>query len=128
MKCRILPLNESEINRFLATPGLKFVTKDVLPARETDADIISPPEPLILYTTPEDDQAAKDKAIIDQNAQMDRLLDIAREVDGDHKYGALKNNTQREMYLFAKYNVTGSDASRIGELLKPEMKAVLGRE
>jgi hypothetical protein len=128
MKCKILPLNESEINKFLATPGVKFVTKDILPAREVDADVITPPEILILYNTPEDDQAAKDKALIDQEAQMDRLLDIAREVDDDQKYGALKNNTQREIYLFTKYNVSGSDASRIGEMLKPEMKAVLGRE
>jgi hypothetical protein len=128
MKVKFLPPTEARIDKFLATPGIKFVSCRFIPAHESDADIITGAQVAIFYTTPEDDQAAKDKALIDQGVQMDRLVDIAREVDGDHKYGALKNNTQREIYLFTKYNVSGSDAARIGEMLKPEMKAVLGRE
>jgi hypothetical protein len=57
---------------------------------------------------------------------MERLLEIAREVKKDERYTALKNNTQREIFLFARYNIPGSDAVKVAELLKPEMSSVLG--
>ena len=122
MKCKILRLqDERPVNEFLAAVT-KVSTKHVY----VDRDGI--PQVAIFYDTPEDDAAAKDRALIEQNAQMDRLLDIAREVKKDERYAALKNNTQREIFLFARYNIPGSDAGRVAELLKPEMASVLGGE
>ena len=105
MKCKMLSPNENEINKFLASPGIKFVSCRFIPAHEGDADIIVGAQVAVFYTTAEDDQAAKDRAIIEQNAQMDRLLDIAREVAKEGKFASLKNNTQRELFLAAKYNL-----------------------
>jgi hypothetical protein len=123
MKCRIMFAKEDEINTFLAT-NPKIISKHTLSpdSDESRAGIV------IFYDTPEDDQAFKDRLLIDQHVQMERLLDIARAVSKDEKYASLKNNTQREIYLFARYNIPGSDAGKVAELLKPEMASVLGGE
>jgi hypothetical protein len=117
MKCKILRTNESEINEFLAS-GIKVLSKHIVPKEI--------PEIAIFYETSEDDQLARDRAIIEQDVQMDRLLNIARQVSQDTNYSVFKNNTQKEIYLFTKYNLPKSDASVVIELLKPEMAAVLG--
>ena len=126
MKVKFIPPREDEINKFLATPGIKPLSCRFIPSHEGDADVINPAQFAILYTTPEDDQAAKDKATLDQAAQLDRLLDIAREVAEEGKFATIKNNTQRELFLAARYNLVASDAGRVTELLKPEMASVLG--
>lgn len=122
MKCKILRLqDERPVNEFLAT-GIRVSTKHVYVTND------GIPEVAIFYDTPEDDAAFKDRLLIDQHVQMERLLDIAREVSKDDRYTALKNNTQREIFLFARYNIPNSDAGKVAELLKPEMASVLGGE
>jgi len=127
MKCRILPLIESEINNFLATPGIRIASKHVGQNIERVGEISSGTAVIgIFYDTPEDDAAFKDRILIEQHNQMERLLDIAREVKKDDRYAALKNNTQREIFLFTRYNIPANDAGKVAELLKPEMAPVLG--
>jgi len=121
MKCKVLPFKEAEINTFLATPGIRIASKHVGQSATMGAPYMA-----IFYDTPEDDAAIKDRLLIDQHVQLERLLDIAREVSKDDRYTTLKNNTQREIYLFARYNIPNSDAGKVAELLKPEMAAVLG--
>lgn len=122
MKAVRLSTDPAEINKFLATPGIRISTKHVIPP---DQDC-NETRVLIFCETPEDDAAAKDRALIEQNSQLDGLLEIARQVMKDERYGALKNNTQREIFLFARYNLPKNDAAVIAELLKPEMSSVLG--
>ena len=122
MKAIILPINASEINKFLATPGLRIGSKHIIPPDQEHSESML----LVFCETPEDDAAAKDRALIEQNSQMDRLIEIARQVAKDEKYGALKNSTQREIFLFSKYNVPKTDAANVAALLTPEMASILG--
>nr|WP_321349727.1 hypothetical protein [uncultured Methanoregula sp.] len=126
MKCKILPLDEEEINAFLAQPGIKFVTQGVVQQHQSDADVLSGPDAVIYYTTPEDDQASKDRALIIENEALDKSVEIAREVSKDKEYSALKTIAQREIFLLHKYNLIKSDAGTVIELLRPEMASVLG--
>jgi len=129
MKCKVLPLNETEINAFLATPGIRIASKHTGQRFRKAGEIAEGSAIIaIFYDTPEDDAAAKDRLLIDQHVQLERLLDIARAVSKDKEYASLKNNTQREIFLFARYNIPGSDAGKVAELLKPEMATVLGGE
>lgn len=123
MPVKILNAVETEINAFLETPGIRVQTRHVLPADTTGG---WPNKIAIFYETAADDAAAKDRALIEQNDQMDRLIDIAREVSQDKNYGVFKNNTQKEIYLLTRHNLPKSDAAAVIELLKPEMASVLG--
>ena len=120
MKCTIIVAAESTINAFLAT-NPKILSKHVIPTASG-----GDPYVLFFYDTPEDDQLARDRAIIEQDAQMDRLIDIARDVSQDKNYTVFKNNTQKEIYLLTRHNLPKSDAAAVIELLKPEMASVLG--
>jgi hypothetical protein len=122
MKAIILTVDENQINEFLATPGIKISTKHVIPPdKKFENSTI-----LFFYETAEDDQAIRQRLTIEQNAQLEGLIDLARTVSIDEKYTGLKNASQRQIYLLAKYNLPASDASMVSELLKPEMASVLG--
>ncbi len=121
MKCTIIVADEGAITAFLGT-NPKILSKHVIPATNNGGD----PCVLFFYDTPEDDQLARDRAIIEQDAQMGRLIDIAREVSQDKNYTVFKNNTQKEIYLLTRHNLPKSDAAAVIELLKPEMASVLG--
>jgi len=68
MQVKILRLqDERPVNEFLAT-GVNVSTKHVYLTKD------GIPEVAIFYETALDDAAAKDRALIDQNAEMDRLI------------------------------------------------------
>jgi hypothetical protein len=119
MQVKILRLqDERPVNEFLAT-GVNVSTKHVYLTKD------GIPEVAIFYETALDDAAAKDRALIDQNAEMDRLIEIAREVAKDKIYNLLKNIAQRELFLFTQYNLSKADAGTVQTLLTPEMRPVL---
>jgi hypothetical protein len=119
MPVKILPASEKEINEFLVTPSIKISTKHVIPS------ISGNPHMAFFYETAQEDQAAKDRALIEQNDQMDKLIEIAREVAKDKNYNILKNIAQREIYLFTQYNLSKADATTVQTLLTSEMRPVL---
>ena len=102
-----------------ANPGIKIQTKHLCPKGPCVALFI-------FYETAESDEAMKTMVHALQSDEMDRLIELARQVSKDEGYAAKKNATQREMYLFQKYNIPRADAPYIIELLKPEMADVLG--
>lgn len=115
----IVPAVESDINTFLSLPGIKITSKHVIPSTTGNHQV------LFFYETAQDDQAAKDRAVIEQDEQMTRLKDIARGIMGDKTYAGFKNSLQKETYLFDRYNLLKNDAAVVIELLKPEMAPVL---
>jgi hypothetical protein len=126
MPMKILPLDEVAVNAFLATPGIKISTKHPFSEGEKAGELTTIKASIaIFYETSADDQAAKDRALVEQNDQMDKLIEIAREVAKDKNYNILKNIAQREIYLFTQYNLSKSDAGTVQTLLTPEMRPVL---
>jgi len=119
MPVKILPASEKEVNEFLVTPGIKISTKHVIPS------ISGNPHMAFFYETSQEDQAAKDRAIVEQNDQMDKLIEVARDVAKDKNYSILKSIDQREIYLFTQYNLAKADAATVRTLLTPEMHSVL---
>lgn len=120
MPVKIIRAVEHQINEFLNTPGIRVTSRHIIPR-----DI---PEIAIFYEAPEDDAAVRSRVLIEQNAQLECLIDLAKQVAKDEKYTGLKNSSQRQIYLLAKYNLPANDAATVSELLKPELASLLGGE
>ncbi len=115
MIVKILQIDETAINDFLKTPNIKIATKHVTQDKV-----------LIFYETATDDALARDRLLMEQDDALEKLIDIAKEVRQDKTYAGLKNASQREIYVRAKFYQLASDAATVVELLKPEMASILG--
>ncbi|MCK9591443.1 MAG: hypothetical protein M0Q91_05470 [Methanoregula sp.] len=118
MPVKILRVDERIINPFLETPGIRIIARSVIP--------VEIPEIAFFYETAESDQILKEQMLKDQTSQLENLIILAKQVSKDEGFAALKNASQRQIYLLKKYNLPSSDASTVSELLKPEMVSILG--
>ena len=79
----------------------------------------------VFYETPNDVEYSRNRALIEQDAQLDMLKDVAKSLLKDEYYKKLTNKTQRHLYLLDCKNIPSNDADIVIELLKPEMRGLL---
>jgi hypothetical protein len=113
-----------------ANPGIKITTKHVCAhsavVATTDRIAENHFDRLyIFYDTPGDAQFNKDKALIEQNAQFEMCLDIAKSLKGDANYKMLSNKSQRQLYLLDVYRLPRDDAEVVDTILQMDKLGVL---
>ena len=52
-----------------------------------------------------------------EKEELGKLDEIAQELEKDEVYNALKNQTQRELFLLQEYNIPSSQSKKVIELL-----------
>lgn len=127
MLVKILPFEETAINKFLETPGIKVQSKHASQSGEKVGELTTIKTQIaIFYETADSDEALRARATIEQDDNLNRLLKAAMDVREDQQYIGLKNSTQRRLFLLAKHNLPACDADIVIEILKPEMAGILG--
>lgn len=97
-----------------STPGIKILTRHVCPHEgNTIFDRI-----YIFYESAIDTEYRKNISIIEQNSAYEMCRDIAKAILKDENYKKLKNKSQRNIYMLAKYNLPKDDAETVDDLLQ----------
>lgn len=116
-----------------SNPGIKINTKHIcphtIPPAVNSMGFLEPATLVerlyIFYDTPGDAQFNKDKALIDQNAQWEMCMDVAKALKGDAHYRVLKNKDQRRFYLLNTYHIPRDDADVVDTILQMDKLGAL---
>lgn len=113
-----------------ANPGIRITSKHLCshtpapdpryPFEDTFFDRL-----YVFYDLPGEAQFKRDQALIEQNAQWDMCLDLAKTLKGDANYSKLKNKDQRRLHLLSVYNIPRDDADVVETILQMYKMGVL---
>lgn len=113
--------------------GIKVISKHLCAHGQPEAlrghqDFTSFDRLYVFYEDSAEAQYGRDRDAIEQNAQLEMCLDIAKAmvIGGEHEtYKKLSNTDQRRIYMLDQHNIPREDADKVHEILQMMHRGIL---